>query len=395
MKLTAILVLPSAILSLLLATATCAGTDDGAPMGGAGGGAGAQGGTGAGSTSVPPDAEPPPDGGEPDADVTPPTQLEPCAVADCWDAPDFVSMCGSFSIDENFYTGLYNVHRYAVRAPEGVAIELSLERQAGTWEPAVIVHDATGTTVSDGEHGASTADLTVEIVSSGRSASTATVRITSVQEQQLAVFVTSWEVVDGAFGPAMPTDAEYRLTDAADCEVEGGVLSPPNFDPNDVVDGFYLLPDSSPDGLYTHRPGTCSRGTKLLIDVLYTVAYRWHEIHPDYSPITYGDLNFDSSCSSANHETHQDGTHADVMVECATDAYCDNPQLAIDLANLFVETLESCGIIFNDTFVQDAVNPYFHQLCAYDPWNGEYMRWYTGHETHFHIRVKKPDGQCN
>jgi hypothetical protein len=392
MKPISLILLPSAVMSLILATATCADTNDGSLVGGAG----PEGGFGAGTTTEPPnDAEPLPDGSEPDGGGVPPTQLEPCDVAACWDAPGFTSACGSFSIDENFHTGLYSVHEYAVRAPEGVMIELRFTRQAGTWDPALIVQDAAGTTISDGEHVASTADFTVELVSSGRGLDTATVRITSAQEQQLAVFVTSWEVVDGAFGPAMPTDAEYRLTDAADCEPQGGLLSPPNFDPNDVVNGYYLLPDSDPAGLYTHRGEDCSRGTKLLIDVLYTVAYRWHEIHPDYSPIEYGDLNYSSSCSTANHETHQDGTHADVMVACATHASCATPQLSIDLANLFVETLGSCGIIFNDVPVQDAVNPYFYQLCAYAPWNGEYMRSYTGHEDHFHIRVKKPDGLCN
>jgi hypothetical protein len=52
-------------------------------------------------------------------------------------------------------------------------------------------------------------------------------------------------------------------------------------------------------------------------------------------------------------------------------------------------------VLAADVPVQDAVNPYFHQLCEYHPWNGEYMRWYTGHEDHFHIRVKKPDGLCH
>jgi len=331
-----------------------------------------------------------------DAEVELPTQLEPCDVASCWAAPRRASPCGTTTINEDFSTGRYNVHEYALRAPEGVSLELTATRLGGTFEPALILHDELGITVSDGEIALSTLDLDVEVIDSGRGSDSAVLLVTSRLEQELSLFLTSWAVVDGGFVPYLPTDAEYRLTNFADCEPESGLLTHPDFDPDDVdADGYYLLPPSNPEGLYTRKADECSRGTRLLIDVLYTVAVRWHEIHPELTPITFRDLNFDSSCSSLHHATHDDGTHADLIVPCATAVSCDDDQPAIDLARLFVDTLQSCGIINNNEVAQDDVNPYFESLCAYEPWHGTYMRSYDSHDGHFHIRVMPPDGSCN
>jgi hypothetical protein len=285
------------------------------------------------------------------------------------------------------------VHQYPVRAPAGVAIELRLQRTAGEWNPAIIVHDEQGATIHDGEHSASDATMTVELVASGRDSDLAAVRVTAQQERLLSMFVTGWQVIDSGFVTDLPTDAEYTVTDEAACERETGTVSPPNFDPNDIdANGYYLLPDSEPDGLYTHRHEDCSRGTELLIDVLYTVALRWSEIHPDLMPIQYGDLN--EAWCGGNHETHDDGTHADATVDCATYASCADNLPAIDLAMLFVDTGVACGIIFDDLEVLEVVNAYFHANYTYVPWHGEFMRSIGDHDTHFHIRVMTPDGDC-
>jgi len=202
-------------------------------------------------------------------------------------------------------------------------------------------------------------------------------------------------VIDGAFLPRMPMAATYALTIVTDCPPPSGLICPPNLDEGDVVGGYYILPPSDPSGLYT-RKARCSRGNRLLICVLYTVAQRWAALRPAYSPISITDLN---ECNpllpgDSDHMTHDDGTHVDITAGCATDAGCDLAA-SVALAQLFVDTGEVCGIIFNDVDVQDAVNPYFTSAYSYTPWHGTFMRSAAGHDTHFHVRVKRPDGTCS
>lgn len=300
------------------------------------------------------------------------------------------------SFDENYGTGLYNVHQVSVFARAGVAVELLLARKAGAWQPAVIIHDSDGITLYDGEVGLVDATITVTAINSGRDGALAKVRVLAQSDTQLAVFLTGWQVVDGGFATALPTDATYTFTVDTDCVPPiGELLSPPNFDPSDVDGGYFSLPDADPSGLYTHKAGVCARGTQRLIDVIYTVAVHWKTLRPEYAPIKVLDLNYAAACSSSNHETHKDGTHVDIVVTCATEVACADIQPAIDLAKLFVDTGEVCGIIFNDTAVQNVVNPYFESLFSYNPWYGTFMRTVSGHEGHFHVRVKKPDGSCN
>lgn len=338
-----------------------------------------------------------PDSGDAAADVViePPASLEPCENGACWSAPSLLSSCGTGTVDEDFSTGLYNVHQFALTAPATVELDLTLKATGGGFEPALLLQDEQGATLFDGEKAQSTSALAVQGVSSGRGSDTARVRVTSQSTRQLSLFVTGWQVVDAAFVPPMPGSAAYTLTNFADCEAQTGpLLSPPNFDPNNVVGGYYLLPPSEPPGLYTRKPDDCSRGTKLLIDVLYTVAYHWKTVRPALSPINIADLN-EGSCSTVNHATHDDGTHADLSAGCATQIACADIEPAIELAKLFVDTGEVCGIIFNDDAVQNVINPYFASKFSYAPWNGQFMRTVSGHTHHFHVRVKKPNGLCN
>ncbi len=337
-----------------------------------------------------------PDSGTfPDAPHAPPKTVVPCDSGRCWQAPTLSSACGTATINENFGTGLYNVHEYALSAPANVALELTATRTAGSWSPALVLHDEQGATIHDGELSLSTAALSVQGVSSGRNSDTAAVQITAQSDRQLSVFLTGWDAIDNGFVPDLPADADYTLTNFADCTPPtGSLLSPPNFDPNNVVGGFHLLPPSDPAGLYTRKDDDCSRGTKLLIDVLYTVAVRWQQIRPSLSPINYRDLN-EGSCSTVNHATHDDGTHADVTAGCATQVACTDNQPKIDLAKLFVDTGKVCGILNNDEDVQPIINAYFASKFSHQPWKGKFMRTVSGHTGHFHVRVMKPDGSCN
>jgi len=306
--------------------------------------------------------------------------------------------CGTSSFSEDFVTNRYNVHSFTVSVHADVAVDVTLRRTGRTWDPALVLHDASGATVYDGERGLMEASLVVTSVDSGRGSDVATVHVESTGDIELTGFLMGWHVIDGAFMPRMPTDATYTLSVAADCVAPSGVICPPNLDETDIVGGYLILPDSEPPGLYT-RKARCSRGNRNLICVLYTVAQRWAELRPSSTRLAISDLN---ECNpllagDADHATHDDGTHVDITAGCATNAGCDAVE-SIDLAKLFIDTGETCGIIFNDTGVQDVVNPYFVAEYDYPTWHGgsahTYMRSFAGHATHFHVRVKRPDGTC-
>lgn len=341
------------------------------------------------------------DGGGPADQGTPPPpppkQLVPCQVGSCWSAGTLSGLCGSSTVKEDYSSGKYNAHRYALSPKPGVKVELSLAATGGAWQPALILHDPSGATVFDGQRARSDATLSVTALATGKSGGPARVRLTAHKALTLDVFTSGWSVINGGFVPYLPKSATYSLTVASSCQPPppGKLLSPPNFDPkNKDSKGYYLLPHSQPAGLYTRKADACSRGTRLLIDVLYTVAYQWKTKQPSYSPIAYLDLN-EGSCSTVNHATHDDGTHADLTAGCATQVSCTNNQPAIDLAKLFVDTGQVCGIINNDTAVQKVVNAYFNSKFSYKPWHGTFMRSVSGHTHHFHVRVKKPNGLCN
>lgn len=326
-----------------------------------------------------------------------PEQLAPCQQGQCWQSKiPLPATCGSSVKTENFGSGKYNVHRYILNTTAKITTDLSLVTTAGSFEPALVIQDASGKTLFDGQYGTSNSSVEVKAMSTPKTAGPAKVRITTQSAMQLYVFVTGWAAIDSGFGKGLPTSIKYALTISLDCPppATGKLQSPPCFDPKNVKGGYYLLPQSCPSGLYTRKADDCSRGTKRLIDVLYTVSARAKKELPAYSPLHFNDLN-EGSCSVVDHLTHDDGTHADVHSGCATNVSCADNGPAIALAKMFIDTGEACGILFNDTGVQAVVNAYFASKVSYKPWGSKFMRSVTGHNTHFHVRVKKPDGSCN
>lgn len=340
-----------------------------------------------------------PSGGDAGYDVEPPvdpTPRTPCLTGQCWAAPALSSFCGSSTVTEDFSSGKYGVHEYALLLPGGEMVDLTAQATGGAWEPALIVNASDGTTLYDGEIGAS-GSVKVSAISSGKGGGAAHVGLVADADTLVSVFVTSWSVVEGGFSPLMPTDATYSLTTAVDCvpPAPGTLLSPPNFDPNKTSGSYFQLPDSEPPGLYVKKGDACSWGSKLLIDVVYTVATHWKPLYPSLSPLSVRDLNENVAACGTNHATHDDGTHVDIVAGCATSMYCTDKAPKIALAKLFVDTGVACGILNNDSAVHQTVNDYFAQKTNYAPWKSQFMRSVTGHVEHFHVRVKKPDGTCN
>ncbi|MCA9636812.1 MAG: hypothetical protein KC420_12365 [Myxococcales bacterium] len=328
---------------------------------------------------------------EPDAS---PIDVDPCGPASCWSTLTFSAICGPTALAEDYASGAYNVHHFVFSLHAGVPARITFTRTGGDFDPALIIRDAMGDTLFDGEAGVCSDELKVEVLATGVDGDTASVELSATSDRMLDLFLSGWHVVDGGFAPAMPTDATYTFEIDNLCAPETGASDPPNFDEGDVEGGYFVLPDSEPPGLYTHKDPDCSRGTRRMIQVLTTVARRWQAIRPELAPISFLDIN-EAWCSNVNHSTHDDGTHADLMAGCATNVSCANWIPAYDLARLFVDTGEVCGILFNDAKVQGVVNPYFEAGHDYEPWKQLFMRTVDGHVVHFHVRVKKPDGTCN
>lgn len=333
----------------------------------------------------------------PDSFVPPaPTPRAPCTQGKCWQAPALSGSCAGSALSEDFSTGKYNVHEYALSLPANEMVDLTATVTGGAWSPALIVNAATGETLYDGEVGAS-GSVKVSTASTGRTTDTARLGLLADTALDVKVFVTGWNVVDGDFAPPLPTDASYSLSASVDCQTPtpGTLLSPPNFDPAGTKNGFFMLPDSEPPGLYVKKGDACSWGTKTLIDAIYTVATLYKPLYPAYSPLSVRDMNEDPAACGKDHETHADGTHVDIVAGCATNIACADKAPKIALAKLFIDTGVACGIINNDTAVHQTVNAYFAEQTSYAPWHGQFMRSVSGHTEHFHVRVKKPDGTCN
>lgn len=354
--------------------------------------------------SVPVDdaGSPPEDAGSPPSPPTP--AMPPPALADisaacpsdlCWMAGSLTAACGEWSVSENFASGRYGVHAYTVRLTAGVRTRIATQRTGGSWSPALLVLDEGGVTVHDGSRGLSTAAVLVEEVVAGRGGSAASLSIVTDTDRTFTVLLTSWANRDDDFVQRLPTDASYRVTIDNECAPGASTLfSPPNFDPSNVAGGYSLLPPADPAGLYSRKADACSRGSRLLVDVIYTAALRWSSERADLPHLNVRDMN-EGSCSTVDHATHSDGTHVDLTVTCGTQVSCADNSAAVDLAKILVDTGAVCGILFNDTAVQTEVNAYFASRFSYTPWRSRFMRTVTGHTNHFHVRVKRADGSCN
>jgi hypothetical protein len=188
------------------------GSEPGFGMGGGGsGGSGGDAGPGPGAG-----------GGEP---APQPEQVTPCENGACWDTSAYVAECSSASIDEDFSSGNYNVHRYASQLWVDTTTTITVDGLSGAWEPAIIVALADGEVVFDGVIGATTETMTVEWIDTG--SSSAEIEITSADTLEVDVFVTSHQVIDSDFVDAIPQDASYRLDIESDCSMRPtDVLAP-------------------------------------------------------------------------------------------------------------------------------------------------------------------------
>jgi hypothetical protein len=143
--------------------------------------------------------------------------LWPCATATCWNPTAAFAACGSWSIDEDFSSGSFSVHRYWAHVYPGGRTTLRLERTAGTLTPAILVSDRAGRLAYGGDVASLHPDVRVVSATTGRSGTFASVTLEAARDLDVYVYVTGWNVLDGAFRGSLSTTARYRFTASEDC----------------------------------------------------------------------------------------------------------------------------------------------------------------------------------
>ncbi len=202
----------------------CGGSDSSDGPGGSGGAAGSGGSDGGTLTDGgwPVDGAAGSAGGTGDAGPTT-VQYDPCATGTCYTARSLGS-CGTTTVNDDYASGLYNVHHFLLMAPAGVEVLLTATRTAGSWSPLLIVHDEQGNTVYDGTDTHSTNALTVSPLPAPGSPDTVGVSLTAATRMHLGVYLSGSEAVSaGSFTGSLPTDAKYTLEANLDCTAPAGL----------------------------------------------------------------------------------------------------------------------------------------------------------------------------
>lgn len=156
------------------------------------------------------------DGGEeadadlPDPDPTP-QPVAPCDGADCWDATLGGPPCAVATHDEDFASGNYNVHRYGSFLWDGTTTRVTVSRTAGTWEPALVLLDADGRVLFDGQVGLNGEGVTTTVHAPHD------VTVTSTDPTGLTIHVTSAATLASNFVERVPLDARYTISLNSDC----------------------------------------------------------------------------------------------------------------------------------------------------------------------------------
>ena len=145
-----------------------------------------------------------------------PRQVQPCRNADCWEQTLTASRCGRASIDENYHTGNYNVHRWATTIFDARTNSVDMRVRAGGWKPALVVTRRDGTVLYDGEVGLQSADLTVGVET--RTDNRVRIRFATDRDVSVYVFATARKTLRSDFVERIPTAAEYTLGVESTCQ---------------------------------------------------------------------------------------------------------------------------------------------------------------------------------
>lgn len=137
--------------------------------------------------------------------------------ASVWGPSAALHRCSDWSINENYSTGRFNVHRYRAELPAGGPIQVSFARTAGSWSPAILVHDLAGAAIVDAAGPAEHARVAATVNDDGRASSAASLTLEASAATTVYVYATGWSVIDGGFTPSLPRTARYTLSMSHDC----------------------------------------------------------------------------------------------------------------------------------------------------------------------------------
>jgi hypothetical protein len=149
--------------------------------------------------------------------------LWPCATAACWNPTATIPACGATTVEEDFSSGAYSVHRFWTTLPAGGPLAVRLERTGGTFAPALLVADRAGRLAYGGEAAGLHPDIAVTAAVSGRDGAAADVTLEASRDIDVYLYVTGWAILDGAFRGSLPTSSRYRLSATQTC----GTTPPP------------------------------------------------------------------------------------------------------------------------------------------------------------------------
>jgi hypothetical protein len=142
--------------------------------------------------------------------------LWPCWVASCWNPHATFPACSTYTIDENFSSGRYSVHRYWASLPAGRST-LTLARTAGSFAPAIVVTDRAGKMIYAGDLVSLHPDVSILAATTGRSESAASVELVASRATDVYVYVTGWSILDAGFRGPLATSSRYRLSATNGC----------------------------------------------------------------------------------------------------------------------------------------------------------------------------------
>lgn len=151
--------------------------------------------------------------------------------------------------------------------------------------------------------------------------------------------------------------------------------------------GAFLDMKTLPDSESYLKVSNSMWGQPELVSLLEGVAAEWNRRHADVK-IKYNDLSSKSGGPLSGHASHQVGVDVDVNNNSSPSFLMSNsgydPNLAIELAKLFLDTKAIIFIFYNDSNIYNTVNSY----ASSNQLPGD-IRFATGHENHFHVRIDK------
>lgn len=140
------------------------------------------------------------------------------SAARIWNTTSGLSRCRSWSMDEDYSSGRYNVHRYATTIPADGTVTIELRRYSGLWSPAVVIFDSENQAIYEGSLAGSHPEVTSVAIETGTNGERASVELEASSTLLVNVYVTSWEALRDGFEQDIPRDARYELSMDHECD---------------------------------------------------------------------------------------------------------------------------------------------------------------------------------